>query len=284
MPNGQTPGHKCQVERPVAIDGGTTCREASPTPTPVGVVSGSGVSSSTLLATARRPAQAIQSASISIGAETTWDSAIRAVYNSGAEAIRQQAQELLQTGQMTAEQAKIWSNGQRNALMQACRDKSSPLGKAIAEAIKPKPKSVADLEQLGKSAEGIIESAGKTNPYVNRVAVGFRFAGPALLVIGLSFSAYHIATAPENERWHVTAQEAGIWSGALAGGWAGGRGGAVAGGAICTFVEPGGGTAICGAVGGVVGTLGGAILGGWAGSKAGDYVYRSLAAPQSSGG
>jgi hypothetical protein len=183
---------------------------------------------------------------------------------------------------MTAEQAKIWSNGQRNALMQACRDDSSPLGKAIAEAIKPKPKTVADLEQLGKSAEGIIESAGKTNPYVNRVAVGFRFAGPAALVIGLSFSAYHIATAPQNARWHVTAQQVGTWAGVLAGGWAGGKGGALAGAGICTFIEPGGGTAVCGAAGALVGTIGSAVVGGWAGSKAGDYVYRSLETPRSS--
>ena len=276
MGGGRPQGPMCQVEYPIVVDDGTMCRAASPLPGPIGLSQGIGASNQPVrLATAQQPEREVESVAISLGAETTWDSVVRQVYNKGAAAIRAQAEQLVRTGQMTTEQARVWANGQRNALLQACRDKSSPLGRAIAEAIKPKPKTVADLEKLGKSAAGIIESAGKTNPYVNRVAVGFRYGGPTLLVIGLAFSAYHISTAPEHERWHVIAQEAGTWAGALAGGWAGGAGGAKAGAAIGTFIEPGGGTAIGGVAGGVIGTIGGAIAGGWAGSKVGDYVYRA---------
>jgi hypothetical protein len=266
----------CQVEDPVKVDDGTMCLAQTPVPGPLGLTTSQrSENAPTQLATAWKPERAVQDVSISLGAETTWDSIVREVYNKGALAIRTQAQALVRTGQMTAEEAKVWANGQRNALMQACRDKSSPLGKAIAEAIKPKPKTVADLQKLGKSAAGIIESAGKTNPYVNRVAVGFRYAGPTMLVIGLAFSAYHISTAPANERWQVIIQEAGTWAGALAGGWAGGVSGCEVGGVAGTFIEPGGGTAIGCVVGGLVGTVGGAIAGGWAGSKIGDYVYRA---------
>ncbi len=248
-----------------AVTGSVTARSLASVPAP------------SRIATPQRPETAAESVLVSLGAETTWDSVMREVYNKGSAAIRQQAQELYQSGQMTAEQAKIWANGQRNALLQACRDESTPIGRAVAQMLKPGPKTVADLEALGKSAEGIIESAGRTNPYVNRVAFGFRYAGPAMMIIALGFSAYHIATAPDSERWQVVAQEAGLWAGALAGGWAGGAAGCKVGGAIGTAPEPGGGTAAGCLVGTVVGGLAGAVAGGWAGSKAGDYVYRSVA-------
>src|SRR5262249_40990032 len=146
-------------------------------------------------------AGATQSVSISIGAEATWESVVREVYNRSADAIREQGQNLVRSGAMTAEEAKVWVNGQRNALIMATRDKSSPIGRAIAELIKPgnKLKTVEELEKLGKTAEGIIESSGRTNPWVNRVTTGFRYGGPALLVVGMSFSAYHIAAAPPQE-------------------------------------------------------------------------------------
>ena len=276
MPGEKDPKPLCLSNRQICVADGTAVKQPSPRPHTIGASNGLRALPTPTAATYAQPEEATESVAISLGAEMSWDSVVRDVYNKGAAAIRAQAQELVRTGQMTPEEAKVWSNGQRNALMQACRDKSSPLGKAIAEAIKKEGKSVADLEKLGKSAQGIIESAGKTNPMVNRVAVGFRYAGPALLVVGLSFSAYHIATAPESERWSVVAGEAGVWAGALAGGYVGGLGGAKAGGVVGTFIEPGGGTAVGGVVGGFIGSVGGAIVGGWAGSTFGNYVYHAV--------
>jgi hypothetical protein len=276
----RTPGPVCQVERPVFVQDGTMCVAPTPAPGPVG--------SEPRRWTPPEPgalsgAQVTQSVSISIGAETTWEAAVREVYNQSAEAIKAQGQEFVRSGVMTAEEAKVWVNGQRNALVMATRDKSSPIGRAIAELIKPqsKLKTVSDLEKLGKTAEGIIESSGKTNPWVNRVTTGFRYGGPALLVVGLSFSAYHIATAPANERWHMAAREAGSWTGALAGGWAGGVAGCELFGAIGS-VFPGPGTAVGCGVGVLVGTVGGAVFFSRVGSDAGDFVYRSLNSTQSS--
>ena len=279
MAGGRRPGPVCQAEEPVTVDDGTMCLAPTPAPGPNGLWTGAHPATAggpVRISSADEPERAVQSASISLGAATSWESAVREVYNRGAAAIREQAREFVRTGQMTPEEARVWSNGQRNALMEACRDKSSPLGRAIAEAIKPKGKTVADLEALGKSAEGIIESAGKTNPYVNRVAVAFRYAGPAMLVVGITFSAYNIATSQEGEGWHVAAQEAGTWAGALAGGYVGGEGGCKAGALVGTFIQPGGGSAVGCVVGAVVGTIGGAVAGGYFGSKAGDYVYRSI--------
>jgi hypothetical protein len=218
-----------------------------------------------------------QSVSISVGAETTWDAAVREFYNRGAEAIRAQGQELVRSGRMTADEAKVWTNGQRNALIMATRDRSSPIGRIIAEVIKPRDalKTVADLERLGKTAEGIIESSGKTNLWVNRISVGFRYGGPALLTIGVGFSAYNIATSPEDEQWRVAAREAGALSGALAGGWAGGVAGCTVFGALGTAIPGVGNVAGC-AAGVIVGTAGGAIAGNWAGGQAGDFVYRAI--------
>jgi hypothetical protein len=185
---------------------------------------------------------------------------------------------------MTADQAKVWTNGQRNALIQACRHSSSPIGRVIAEAIKPRDalKTVSDLERLGKTAEGIIESSGRTNPWVNRVSIGFRYGGPAIVTIAVGFSAYHVANAPENERWRVAARETGSFGGAVGFGWAGGIAGCTVFGALGSIIPGVGNVAGC-AAGVVAGTAGGAILGGWAGGEAGDFVYRALGAGKAAG-
>jgi hypothetical protein len=261
MAGKRTPGPVCQVERHVWVQDGTMCVAPAPSPGPVG--------SGSLRAGLTEPgevsaASATQSISISIGAEMTWEAAVRAVYIRSAEAIREQGQEFVRTGAMTAEEAKVWVNGQRNALINATRNESSPIGRAIAELIKPgnKLKTAAELEELGKTAEGIIESSGKTNPWVNRVTTGFRYGGPALLVVGVSLG------------------------GTLAGGWAGGVAGCELFGALGTVVPIVGNAWGC-AAGGFVGTIGGAVWGGGVGSSAGDFVYRSLdssKAPAAAGG
>ena len=281
MAGKRNPGPVCQVERPVWVQDGNMCVAPSPAAGPVGLGS--------FRAELPEPgafssAGATQSVAISIGAETTWDSAVREVYNRSADAIREQGQKLVRSGAMTAEEAKVWVNGQRNALIMATRDKSSPIGRAIAELIKPgnKLKTVEELERLGKTAEGIIESGGRTNPWVNRVTTGFRYGGPALLIVGVSFSAYHVATAPAQERWHVGAREAGRWGGTLALGWAGGVAGCEFFGTLGTVVPVVGNAWGC-AFGVVAGTIGGAVWGGEAGDAAGDFVYRSLDSSTASG-
>ena len=270
MANARKPGPVCQMEHPVWVGDGTMCVAPSPAPGPVGT--------STLVAGAAAPLpRVLQSITISIAGGTTWDVAVRELYRQGAEAVRAQALESVRIGGMTAEQAKLWAVGQRNALIKAARDQSSPIGRFIAECIKPtsKLRSAGDLQKLGKTAEGIIESSAKTNPWVNRVTFAVRYLGPVLLVLEVSFSAYHVANAPENERWSMAAQEAGSWTGALTFGWAGGAAGCEALGAVGSLVPVAGNAVGC-AVGGVIGMVGGAALGGWAGGQAGDFVYRSL--------
>ncbi|MGA8030701.1 MAG: hypothetical protein WB992_26450 [Bryobacteraceae bacterium] len=265
----RTPGATCQAQRPAQVQDGTMCVAASPAPGPVGVP--------TAAASSAQSARITQEISFSLGAEMTWDAAVREFYKRAAQAIRAQANELVTNGALTAEQAKLWANGQRNALIMATRDKTSPIGKAIAEWIKPsaKLKTVQQLEELGKSAAGIIESSGKTNPWVNRVLIGCRYAGPTMMVVSLSVSAYRVAAAPENQRWGVAAGESGTLGGSLLGAWGGGVAGCEAVGALGTVV-PGVGNAAGCIVGAIGGTIGGAVLGGWAGHHVGDFVYRSL--------
>ena len=218
-----------------------------------------------------------QEISFALGAEMTWDAAVREVYEHAAQALRAQAKGLVASGALTAEQAKVWANGQRNALIMAMREKTDPIGKAIAEWIKPteKLKTVQQLGELGKSAEGIIESSGKTNPWVNRVLIGYRYAGPTMMIVSVSLLAYRVAVAPENQRWSVAAGEAGGLGGSLLGAWRGGVAGCEAGGELGT-VEPGAGNAAGCVVGAIAGTIGGAVVGGWAGHRAGEFVYRSV--------
>src|SRR4051812_46507933 len=114
MAGKRTPGPVCQVERPVWVQDGDMCVAPAPAPGPVG--SGSpraGLPGPGDLC----GADATQSIAISIGAETTWESVVREVYNRSADAIREQGQKLVRSGAMTAEEAKVWVNGQRNALI-----------------------------------------------------------------------------------------------------------------------------------------------------------------------
>ena len=272
MAGERNPGPVCQIEAPVSIDTGTMCLAVSPTPGPVGqpVYNPTPVDFSA--------ADATQEISIYLGTEASWDAIVRDIYNKGAAAIRDQAQQLVQSGRMTPEEAKLWANSQRNALIRATRSRTGPIGLAIAELLKPsnKLKTAAELEKLGKSASGIIQSAGKTNPFINRVAVGMRYGGPALIVVGLGFSAYNIYHAPAGEGWRTTAREGGKWAGVIAGGTAGGAGGCKVGAVIGTFFAPGPGSGVGCAAGAIIGSIGGAAFGGWAGEHAGDAVYRSL--------
>jgi hypothetical protein len=270
MAGGRLPGSTGNSDYAVAIDDGTLCLAATPAPGPL--------RDRTPPTREESPAtRAGQEISIALGADMTWDSVVRQIYIASAKAIQEQAEQMVRSGAMSPAEASTWANGQRNALIRATRDRSTPLGKAIAEAIKPsnKLKTVEGLERAGKTAEGIIESAGRSNLWVNRVAVGFRYAGPTLLVIGVGFSAYNVVTAPEGERWHVAAKESGAWGGSLAGAWAFGEAGCAAGAlAGAPFAGVGAGPGC--AVGAVVGIIGGAWFGGWVGENTADYVYRSV--------
>lgn len=110
---------------------------------------------------------------------------------------------------------------------------------------------IADHTTVGRAGAALYQGA--------RV---FKYAGRALVVVGVALDVYSVVTAsnPLRRSTEVVSAWAGAWAGAEVAG---------AGGAALGSVVPGAGTA----AGGIVFAIGGGIAGYWAGSKVGAIIY-----------
>lgn len=114
--------------------------------------------------------------------------------------------------------------------------------------------------------------AGKGGKLLYDGARYYKYAGRALLVVGVAMGVYSIVVA--KKRWRqvteVVAGWAGAWAGAqLVGTWGAGMG----------SVEPGGGTAVGAIVGGIVGGVAGGLGVSWAAGQSYDYVEETFFEP-----
>jgi hypothetical protein len=149
-----------------------------------------------------------------------------------------------------------------------------------SELLKPS-NNLPTLERLVAekgSIEAVVQSVGKTRVVVNRIAVVSRVAGPALVILSLTFSAIAIQEAPEGQRSRVAAMEAGGTIGAVGFGMAGSWAGCVAGASLASpsLVIPGWGELSTGGaclIGGIAGGLGFGLAGDKAGRGAGAAIY-----------
>ena len=157
----------------------------------------------------------------------------------------------------TVKQIKKGDAATRTALKSQMRAKSSPLGRSLAEAMRP---AAAEASRAGGTAS-------KTNAAVDQAMGGAGVVGRGLLVVGAGISVANVASAPEGQRGLAIAQEVGGWTGAWAFGSAGAEGGALVG----AFGGPAGA-----AVGATVGGVVGAVYGGFAGSQAGENIYVAI--------
>ena len=146
--------------------------------------------------------------------------------------------------------------------MEIMRSRSTPVGRAIAEQIKSKGKTLNELiakkalEQFGQNANfnaltpaqqntvyaEIVKSAGKDSPRVSARMGKLSHAGRGLVVLSLAISTYSIATA--DDKVDATKHELAV-TGA-------GIGGGIAGGAIAGLAC-GPGAPVCVTVGAFVG-------------------------------
>jgi RHS repeat-associated protein len=163
------------------------------------------------------------------------------------------------------------TSGNRNKIRLDTRAKSTPGGKAFAEAF-DKPRLWDDIvRKYGDPytnpavAERIAFSAGKSRAAFNLLSGTFGLAAGAGLVWGVSISYRRIRDAPAGQKGLVAMEEGGGLLGSSAGAWFGGgwAGGLAAGlslGPLGTFVLVGGG----------------ALGGGWLGDKVGRWAGRAL--------
>lgn len=213
--------------------------------------------------------------SLPVGAQLGWDSYVRLLYEHANQAVQQQANTLLARGNITVQEAKALVESQRNGLVLEFRKPLTPWGKLYSEILKPS-NNLPTLEKLVAekgSIEAVMQSVGKTRVVVNRIAVVSRVAGPALVILSVTFSVIAIREAPEGQKGRVAATEAGGMAGGMGLGMGGAWAGCLAGASFASpsLVIPGWGEVSTGGaclVGGIVAGLG---L-GWAGDKAGRAV------------
>lgn len=216
----------------------------------------------------------------------TWDSFVRAyVYDPAARVISEQGEEFVRNGTMSHREAASWVNAQRNALLLHVRDNlNTPLGRAFAEFQKPRsalPTLETALEGKRLRSPGasetqlltaVIQGGGRTRASTNRLAMTFRFAGPALIGVDIVLSGYIIAQAAPEDRGRVAAGQVGGIVGGGAGGWAGAKLGCAGGAAVGVWFKLVGAVPGC-AIGGIGGALGLGYAGSRLGNAAGEHLW-----------
>lgn len=174
------------------------------------------------------------------GTHLTIDSAARQLYareiKRMADTLRNQASK----GIISWEQAAVRAQESRNLVMEIVRNRSTPVGRAIAQKIKAQGYTLNELiarkttqlhgeraifSRLSTAKQNaiyaeIISSAGRSNAKVTSAMSRMAYAGRGLIVVALGLSVYNIATATNKSA--AIKQEVAANSAAIAGGMAGG--------------------------------------------------------------
>jgi hypothetical protein len=214
------------------VDGGTLVRSASPQSGPVGVHN---YQQEFEAAFSLLKAEISNSAFIA-----TVDGATRARYDQLAREFRDDVYTRVRTGKLTWQEAAEQAHGIRDEVMQLLRRRSTPVGRSIAEWLKPESPTlnrlIADktIQLFGKDANffrltaeqqnriyaSIVESAGKSNPRITARMRTVSRAGRGLIVLSLGISVYIVATA--DDKATAALHEGAVTGASIAGGIAGG--------------------------------------------------------------
>ena len=181
---------------------------------------------------------------------------LRGLYNEGAQVIAAETarlRALVDAGSMTEEAAARTLSGMRHELALKVRRTGSALFEAGAELFDKIRGNIGRpaydaLKAAGKTDAEIMQSAAKTNEFINRLPRRLRWAGRGLWVAQAGISIYVILSAPAGQRGQVAQQEA---EGAI-----GGVAGAGIGEGVCivfAIATEGLGLILCGLVGGFAG-------------------------------
>lgn len=184
--------------------------------------------------------EALQIQAANFGAHMALDAEVRRAYARHIAATASDLRMQASTGSLTWARAAEQANVLRNAIMDDMRGRSSPVGKAIAEALKRDGKTLntliaektiglygrhADFHALSAAQRdavyaAIVESSGTSRPAVTLRMQQLCYAGRALLVATVAISVYNIATAQDKGR--ATLKEGSVLGASIAGGMAAG--------------------------------------------------------------
>ena len=169
----------------------------------------------------------------------TWDGAVRAEYQRAIAEVEAELNGEVRSGRLTWRGAAEKAVELRNDTMELMRLRSTPPGRALAEAMKSQGRTLNELIARrtmelfpGKAFKAltqaeqdevfaaIVASAGRARPRINVLMLRASRAGRGLLVLSLAISVYNIATAEDH--WAAAGHEAAVTGAGIAGGVAGG--------------------------------------------------------------
>jgi hypothetical protein len=205
-------------------------------------------------------------------ATLTNDPRVRQTYQRSIAAFVRDLEARVAQGTLTWRQAAEQAHEMRNATLELLRGRSSPIGRALAEQMKAKGRTLNELvakytlakfgpnarfDQLSAAQKEavyaeIVQAAGRSNPRVNAQMLRWSRAGRGLIVLSLAVSVYNVATSDtpvETAGKEVVVTGAGIGGGAA--------GGAIAG------LACGPGAPVCVTIGVFVGAAAAALGADW---------------------
>lgn len=200
-----------------------------------------------------------------IGAHATWDGAMRSMYHAADEKLVSGIRQLVAEGIITQEQGARLYIEKVNKLVIEFRDKSSPVGRFVAEHLKSRNNLPTPERILAKKSAEQVLSRAHANEQVGRTMQKVGKLGRACTVLSIGIGVYTVSTAEPNQRARVTTRVVGEFGGSIGGAWAGGAAGGAIGGA--NWGSRGG------IWGSVIGTVSGAVLGGAAGGEIAETTY-----------
>jgi uncharacterized protein DUF4157 len=186
---------------------------------------------------------------------------LRDLYNRGEQAIAQEIARMRAAGVPLDEIARRAAVMRTANALDVRRTSGALLSKAAelfdrvrGSAARPTYES---LRATGRTDAQIIESALRTNRFINRLPSGLRWAGRGAWVVQGAIAVFVVVSTPEEGRARAAAEEGG--------GFVGGLAGTAAVGALCvaTGIATGGAALIvCGILGGILGAATGRAAGG----------------------
>lgn len=232
MTDGAAPGPQGTQTHLSTANNGTLARRMSLPPTLICSCEGPEVFESVV--------QSLEAQLANIGAHSVIDSEVRLLYSKNIRAMADELRTQASSGQISWKQAATQASEVRNEVMMSLRAKSTPVGRAMAEAMKKDGKTLNALigektqDLYGKAAEfdslsnakknkvyaAVVDSSGKSRPFVNRAMRITSRAGRSLIVISVAISIYTVATA--DDKVDAGKREAALVGSSIAGGIAGG--------------------------------------------------------------
>lgn len=176
--------------------------------------------------------------------------ALRGLYNIGKLRIDAERLNLIAKGVAESDLARRLADMRFDLAMDVRKTGSALMrrGAELIDAVRGQGRPTYETLRLVKTDAQIIESASKTNAWVNRLPRGLKWTGRGLWFVSIGLSIYVVISAPPDQRSAVAQKEIE--------GLAGGAAGAAIGEGLCFVVgiaTEGLGLIVCGLLGGIAG-------------------------------